>query len=53
MTEKLSDVAARIGSVRQLSAVIGAMRGIAAARAREWELNNLADRHTALARDTT
>jgi F-type H+-transporting ATPase subunit gamma len=35
MTERLSDVAARIGSVRQLSSVIGAMRGIAAARARE------------------
>ncbi len=35
MTERLSDVTARIGSVRQLSSVIGAMRGIAAARARE------------------
>ena len=35
MTERLSDVIARIGSVRQLSSVIGAMRGIAAARARE------------------
>ena len=35
MTERLSDVVARIGSVRQLSSVIGAMRGIAAARARE------------------
>jgi len=35
MTERLSDVMARIGSVRQLSLVIGAMRGIAAARARE------------------
>jgi F-type H+-transporting ATPase subunit gamma len=35
MTERLSDVMARIGSVRQLSSVIGAMRGIAAARARE------------------
>ncbi len=35
MTERLSDVLARIGSVRQLSSVIGAMRGIAAARARE------------------
>ncbi len=33
MTERLSDVMARIGSVRQLSSVIGAMRGIAAARA--------------------
>ncbi|MDW6024399.1 FoF1 ATP synthase subunit gamma [Mesorhizobium sp. BAC0120] len=35
MTERLSDVTARIGSVRQLSAVISAMRGIAAARSRE------------------
>lgn len=35
MSERLSDVKARIGSVRQLSAVISAMRGIAAARARE------------------
>ena len=35
MTERLSEVTARIGSVRQLSSVIGAMRGIAAARARE------------------
>ena len=35
MTERLSDVMARIGSVRQLSSVIRAMRGIAAARARE------------------
>ncbi|HVZ09998.1 F0F1 ATP synthase subunit gamma [Rhodopila sp.] len=35
MTERLSDVSVRIGSVRQLSAVITAMRGIAAARSRE------------------
>ncbi|HTR11831.1 MAG TPA: F0F1 ATP synthase subunit gamma [Roseiarcus sp.] len=35
MTERLSDIVARIRSVRQLSSVIGAMRGIAAARARE------------------
>lgn len=35
MTERLSDVNARIASVRQLSSVITAMRGIAAARARE------------------
>lgn len=35
MTERLSDVEARIGTVNQLSAVIAAMRGIAAARARE------------------
>ncbi len=34
MTERLSDVTRRIGTVRQLSAVITAMRGIAAARAR-------------------
>lgn len=35
MSERLSDVTARIDSVRQLSAVITAMRGIAAARSRE------------------
>lgn len=35
MAEKLSDIEARIGSVRQLSAVITAMRGIAAARSRD------------------
>jgi F-type H+-transporting ATPase subunit gamma len=35
VTERLSDVVQRIRSVRQLSSVIGAMRGIAAARARE------------------
>ena len=35
MTERLADVVARIRSVRQLSSVIGAMRGIAAARACE------------------
>ena len=35
MTERLSEVVVRIGSIRQLSSVIGAMRGIAAARARE------------------
>lgn len=35
MTERLSDVAIRIQSVQQLSAVITAMRGIAAARSRE------------------
>jgi F-type H+-transporting ATPase subunit gamma len=35
VTERLSDLVARIGSVGQLSSVIGAMRGIAAARARE------------------
>ncbi|WP_454918883.1 F0F1 ATP synthase subunit gamma [Xanthobacter sediminis] len=35
MTERLVDVAQRIRTVHQLSAVISAMRGIAAARARE------------------
>lgn len=35
MAERLSDVEARIGSVRQLSAVITAMRGIAAVRSHE------------------
>jgi F-type H+-transporting ATPase subunit gamma len=33
MTERLSDVSARIDGIRQLSAVVKAMRGIAAARA--------------------
>lgn len=35
MTERLGDIEARLGSVHQLSAVIGAMRGIAAARTME------------------
>jgi F-type H+-transporting ATPase subunit gamma len=35
MTDRLSDVEARIGSVNQLSSVVSAMRGIAAARSRE------------------
>lgn len=35
MSERLSDVAVRIQSVRQLSAVIAAMQGIAGARSRE------------------
>lgn len=35
MTDRLSDVEARIGSAEQLSAVVTAMRGIAAARSRE------------------
>jgi len=35
VTERLSDAEARIASVQQISSVIGAMRGIAAVRARE------------------
>lgn len=35
MSERLSDVAVRIESVRQLSAVVAAMQGIAASRSRE------------------
>lgn len=35
VAERLGDVEARIGSIRQLSAVVTAMRGIAAARSRE------------------
>ena len=35
MTERLSDVNARIDSARQISAVVSAMRAIAAARARD------------------
>ncbi|MDE2289822.1 MAG: F0F1 ATP synthase subunit gamma [Burkholderiales bacterium] len=35
MSDKLSDVQARLDSVQDLAAVVGAMRGIAAARARE------------------
>lgn len=37
MAERLGDIEARIGSIRQLSAVITAMRGIAAARLRETQ----------------
>ena len=35
MTDRLADIAARIGGVRQLGAVVNAMRGIAAARAQQ------------------
>ncbi|MGO8912857.1 MAG: F0F1 ATP synthase subunit gamma [Bradyrhizobium sp.] len=35
MTERLSDISARIDGIRQLSAVVNAMRGIAAARAQQ------------------
>jgi F-type H+-transporting ATPase subunit gamma len=35
MSERLSDVTARIDGIRQLSAVVNAMRGIAAARAQQ------------------
>ena len=35
MSGRLADVEARIGTVRKLSAVIAAMRGIAASRAQE------------------
>ena len=35
MTDRLSDITARIQGVRQLGAVVGAMRGIAAARAQQ------------------
>ena len=35
MTGRLADVVSRIGSARQLDAVMAAMRGIAAARERE------------------
>ena len=35
MTDRLTDVSARIGSIRQLGAVVNAMRGIAAARAQQ------------------
>ena len=35
MTERLADVSARIGGIRQLGAVVNAMRGIAAARAQQ------------------
>ena len=33
MTERLADISARIGGIRQLGAVVNAMRGVAAARA--------------------
>jgi F-type H+-transporting ATPase subunit gamma len=35
VTERLAEIEARIDTVRQLAAVIGAMRGVAAARSRE------------------
>lgn len=35
MTDRLSDISARIQGVRQLGSVVGAMRGIAAARAQQ------------------
>jgi len=35
MTERLADVTARIGGIQQLSAVVNAMRGIAAARVQQ------------------
>lgn len=39
MSERLADIAARIDNVRQLDAVVTAMRGIAAARAQQsWGL---------------
>ena len=34
MTERLADISARIDGIRQLGAVVNAMKGIAAARAR-------------------
>ena len=35
MTERLADIGARIDGIRQLGAVVNAMRGIAAARAQQ------------------
>ncbi|MDB5828800.1 MAG: ATPase, partial [Variovorax sp.] len=35
MTERLADIDARIDGVRQLGAVVNAMRGVAAARAQQ------------------
>jgi len=35
VTERLADISARIGGIRQLGAVVNAMRGIAAARAQQ------------------
>ena len=35
MTERLADISARIGGIRQLGSVVNAMRGIAAARAQQ------------------
>ncbi|MBC7726714.1 MAG: F0F1 ATP synthase subunit gamma, partial [Microbacteriaceae bacterium] len=35
MTERLADIDARIGGIRQLGSVVNAMRGIAAARAQQ------------------
>ena len=35
MTERLAEISARIEGIRQLGAVVNAMRGMAAARARQ------------------
>lgn len=48
MTERLSDISLRIDGIRQLSAVVNAMRGIAAARAQQARNQLLAvDSHAA------
>lgn len=48
MTERLADIGARIQGVRQLSAVVNAMRGIAGARAQQARSHLAAvDRYTA------
>ncbi len=48
MTERLSDVSARIAGIRQLGAVVNAMRGIAAARAQQARSQVIAvDRYAA------
>jgi F-type H+-transporting ATPase subunit gamma len=47
VAERLSEVETRLGSVRQLSSVITAMRGIAAARSREAESRLAGVRHYA------
>ena len=48
MTERLADVSARIAGIRQLGAVVNAMRGIAAARAQQARTQlNAVDRYAA------
>ena len=42
MTERLAEISARIEGIRQLGAVVNAMRGMAAARARQARIQLIA-----------
>ncbi len=49
MTERLAEIDARVGGIRQLGSVVNAMRGIAAARARQADTQLAAvDRYAAI-----